>query len=62
MYTIQILRAASRELEALDKMIGRRIVQRVRWIAENFDLTKPMPLKGELLGFYKLREGDYRII
>ena len=62
MYTIRILKPASRELARLDKVAARRIVDRIRWLAENLEKIKPKALKGELSGLYKLREGDYRII
>lgn len=62
MYTVRILKTASRELSRLDKPIAKRIVERIRWLAENLDNAKPKALKGELAGLYKLREGDYRII
>ena len=62
MYTVRILKPASRELERLDKNIVRRIVERIRWLAENLEQIKPKALTGELSGLYKLREGDYRII
>ena len=62
MYRAQLLKPAVRELERLDKSIGTRIVQRIKWLAENFDDVKPKRLTGELSGLYKLREGDYRII
>lgn len=62
MYTVRILKAASSELERLDETVGRRIVQRIRWLAENVEHIKLEALKGELAGLYKLREGDYRII
>ena len=62
MYTVRLLKAASRELARLDKPIATRIVERIRWLAENLDSAKPIALKGELAGLYKLREGDYRII
>ena len=62
MYTVRILKDATRELERLDKSIGQRVVQRINWLAENFDKIRPLPLKGPLAGLYKLREGDYRII
>ena len=39
-----------------------RVVQRIKWLAENLDSIKPKPLIGDLAGLYKLREGDYRII
>jgi mRNA interferase RelE/StbE len=61
MYTIQLLKPASRTLERLDKTVATRIVQRLRWLAENLDSINPEPLKGRLRGLYKLREGDYRI-
>ena len=62
MYTVRILKAASRELARLDKPIAMRIVARIRWLADNLDNAKPKALKGELTGLCKLREGDYRII
>jgi len=62
MYQIRILDAAERELAQLDKTVGRRIVRRIRWLAENLDSIKPIALAGDLVGFYKLRVGDYRVV
>jgi mRNA interferase RelE/StbE len=62
MYQIRILDVAERELAQLDKAVGRRIVKRIRWLAENVEDVKPMPLSGGLAGFYKLRIGDYRVV
>lgn len=62
MYAVQLLKSASRELAKLDKPIAKRLVKRLRWLAENFDDIKPKALTGDLAGLYKLREGDYRII
>lgn len=42
--------------------MARRIINRVRWLAEHFEEITPEPLKGSLAGLFKLREGDYRII
>jgi mRNA interferase RelE/StbE len=61
MYTVRLLKPASRGLERLDKAIATRVVRRMRWLAENLDSIKPEPLKGRLRGLYKVREGDYRI-
>lgn len=33
MYQIRILDTAARELARLDKAVGRRIVNRIRWLA-----------------------------
>jgi mRNA interferase RelE/StbE len=62
MYNIRLLKAASRELEAMDKTVAMRIATRLRWLAENVEHIRPLTLKGDLSGLCKLREGDYRII
>ena len=62
MFTPRILKGAGRELERLDPAVARRIVDRIRWLAGNIENVKPEPLKGDLAGFFKLREGDYRVI
>jgi len=61
-FTPRILKGAGRELERLDPAVARRIVDRIRWLAGNIENVKPEPLKGDLAGFFKLREGDYRVI
>jgi len=61
-YQIRIVDAAERELAQLDKTVGRRIVRRIRWLAENLESIKPIALTGDLAGFYKLRVGDYRVV
>ncbi len=61
MYTIQLLKPASRGLERLDKAVATRVVRRLRWLAEHLDSISPEPLKGRLRGLYKLCEGDYRV-
>ncbi len=62
MYTVRILKPATRELERLDKSVGRRVVQRIQWLADNVESTNLEALKGSLAGLYKFREGDYRIM
>jgi len=62
LYTARILETASRKLKRLDPPVARRIVDRVRWLAEHFEEITPEPLKGDLAGLFKLREGDYRIL
>jgi mRNA interferase RelE/StbE len=61
-YHLRILEAATRELTALDRPVGARIVKRLQWLAENMDEVKPQPLTGSLVGLYKFRTGDYRVI
>ena len=62
MYRIRILDAATRDLARLDKPVGRRIVERIRWLAENLDDIRPEALAGNLAGLYKFRVGDYRVV
>ena len=62
MYSLRILDAATRDLAALDRQVASRIVQRIRWLAENVEAIKPLPLSGNLSDFYKLRVGDYRVL
>ena len=62
MYDIRILEDASHELARLDKGVGRRIVERVNWLAATLDDIRPEALSGDLVGLYKLRVGDYRVI
>jgi len=62
MYQVRILDAASCELSRLDKQTGLRIVRRIRWLAENLGTIRPIALKGDLAGLYKLRVGDYRVV
>lgn len=62
MYHIRVLEEASRELARLDKPVGRRIAERINWLAANLDSIRPEALTGDLIGLYKLRVGDYRVI
>jgi mRNA interferase RelE/StbE len=62
MYNIRILDEASRELDRLDKPVGRRIVERINWLSEKLGDIRPEPLRGDLIGLFKLRIGDYRVI
>ncbi len=62
MYRIRVLLTAARELARLDEPIGRRIVERINWLAANLDVMKPEAMTGDLIGLYKLRVGDYRVI
>ncbi len=62
MYQIRILEAAARDLERLDKQVSRRIVGRIRWLAENLAHIQMEALTGDLSGLYKLRVGNYRVV
>ncbi|MBU0557997.1 MAG: type II toxin-antitoxin system RelE/ParE family toxin [Bacteroidetes bacterium] len=61
-YSIRFLKHASKELGKLDKHTAQRIVGRLNWLSSNIRSSKVFPLKGELSGLFKVREGSYRII
>lgn len=61
-YDLRIKERASDALDALDLTVGRRVMKRIRWLANNLDDITPLPLVGDLAGLYKLRVGDYRVI
>jgi mRNA interferase RelE/StbE len=50
------------DLEKLSQAVRQRIVNKINWLAENFEQITPQPLSNQLSGFFKLRVGDYRII
>lgn len=62
MYELRILDEAIRDLQNLDKTIGRRIVKRLNWLAANLDNINHERLTGEFSEFYKFRVGDYRVL
>jgi len=53
-FKIHILDEATQELAKLDQVTGRRIVQRIKWLADNLEVTRLEMLTGDLAGFYKL--------
>ena len=62
MYEVQLLKPAEDALACLDNQVTRRIVNRLNWLAENFNQIRPEALAGDLQGLFKLRVGDYRVI
>jgi len=62
MYRVTLLPRALDSLESLDKPTVKRILDKISWLSENFDNLIPFPLKGALLGTYKLRVGDWRVL
>jgi mRNA interferase RelE/StbE len=61
-YIVEYEPEAFSDLEKLTQSVRKRVVNKINWLAENFDSISPQPLTAELLGFFKLRVGDYRII
>ncbi len=62
MYNVQFLDEAIEELAHLDKPIAKRVIKKIKWLAENIENIQPDGLTGDLAGLYKLRVGSYRVI
>ena len=62
MYHVKFSPDAETDLADLSKFIAQRILKKIRWLAENFDVITTEPLTGQWKGFLKLRVGDYRIL
>ena len=54
--------SATRDISELASLERARLLKRVAWLAQNFDLLTPISLHGEWRDFYKFRAGDYRIV
>ncbi len=50
------------DLDDLDKNFQKRVIEKLMWLAENFDKVTPLPLGGQWRGFFNSRVGDWRII
>lgn len=50
------------QLEIINRPIRQQILNRLEWLASNFDTIQPTPLHGEWKGFFKLRIGDWRVV
>ena len=59
---VSLTDVAEENLGELDSFVAKRIVNKLRWFAENFDSFAPQELAGRLKGFYKLRVGDWRVV
>ena len=60
-YRVEFLSEASAEVAALDKTVAQHILNKLKWLAENFTELTPEPLGDKLKGLFKLRVGNYRV-
>jgi mRNA interferase RelE/StbE len=61
-YSVNYEPEAVNDLDQLTQTTRVRILKKIEWLKNNFDQISPLPLTGNLSGFYKLRIGDYRVI
>lgn len=50
------------DLEQLNRVIAQRILDKIKWLAENFNNITPQVLTDDRKGFFKLKVGVYRVI
>jgi len=51
-----------RKIAGQDKAIAQRILSKIQWLAAHCTVVHHEQLSGDLVGFYKRRVGDYRVI
>jgi len=61
-WRFEFSQGAEKDLAVLDRALRRRTIDRLDWLATNFNRIIPLPLGGEFHGFYKLRVGDWRVV
>jgi len=64
MSEIIFLSPARKDLKGIDRKAARRIIDKIKWLAEHADLLGRQPMKGMpegLTGLNKYRVGDYRV-
>ncbi|MEM6404135.1 MAG: type II toxin-antitoxin system mRNA interferase toxin, RelE/StbE family [Cyanobacteria bacterium P01_D01_bin.116] len=61
-YELEFTEESVTDLEKLTQIIQIRIINKINWLAENFEQLTPQTLTGDFADFYKLRVGDYRVI
>ena len=62
MSQVEFTAGAETDLARLDKPVAQRVLKKLRWLAENFEVITPEPLTGQWQGIFKLRVGDYRVL
>ncbi|MDA2920302.1 type II toxin-antitoxin system RelE/ParE family toxin [Desulfobacterota bacterium AH_259_B03_O07] len=62
MLKVEWTKDAVEDLQDLDKPIAKRILNKISWLLHHFDNITPEHLSGELVGTYKIRVGDWRVV
>lgn len=61
-YQVTFRHDVEKDFEKIDQQVAQRILNKIKWLSENFGLITPQPLIGKWKGKFKLRVGDYRVI
>ena len=61
-YNVELRPEALEDLKAIDSVVVDRVLKKLDWLKENFEILTPKSLKGDYKGLFKLRVGDYRVL
>lgn len=61
-YSVEFRPEARNNLRRLSKANSQHVLNKINWLANNFDAVSQEALTGEFKGLFKLRIGDYRVI
>lgn len=61
-YQVEFTPKAIEGLEALTSTIQQRVLDKIRWLADNFENLTPSALTADFSGLFKLKVGNYRVI
>jgi len=61
-YQIRLMPDAAKDLNSLDMFVAQHIINKLKWLSQNFDNIAPQRLTGEFKTLYKLRVGSYRVL
>jgi mRNA interferase RelE/StbE len=61
-FDVSFSNKAARELKKLDKQVQKRIIEKLIQYANSENLTEAKKLTNPLLGEWRYRIGDYRVI
>jgi len=62
MYRLNFSSEGKASLALLDKEIGQRILNKLKWLIQNIEIVQLLPLHGKYAGLFKLKVGDWRVI
>ncbi len=57
-WQLVVTQEAEHDLDRLGSDVRSRVLQKIKWLEDNFDMITPLPLGGQWRGFFKLRIGE----
>ena len=61
-WRVELILKAQDTLAKLDRPMRQRVIDRLEWLAANFNTIQPAPLHVDWQRYFKLRVGDWRVI